>query len=113
MKYSKVWGNTEKIFERNNVEVHRIEVIKGGYCSKHCHEHKYNNFYVESGELEISIFDEEFVDKTILFSGESSSVPPLKYHMFKGNNNTVAYEIYYVELNSDDIVREIPGGIRE
>lgn len=110
MKYSKVWGTTELIFKKNNVEVHRIEVNKGGYCSKHCHEYKYNEFYVESGKLEISVFDGEFIDETVLCDGESTSVAPLKYHKFEAKEDTIAYEIYYVELSSDDIIREIPGG---
>ena len=35
----KVWGSTGPLFFKNNVEIHRIEVVKGGFCSKHKHEH--------------------------------------------------------------------------
>ena len=33
----KVWGMTENIFSNHNFEFHRIEVKKGGFCSKHKH----------------------------------------------------------------------------
>ena len=36
----KVWGKTANIFSNPNFEVHRIEVNKGGYCSKHKHKYK-------------------------------------------------------------------------
>ena len=44
----KVWGTTENVFSNHNFEFHRIEVDKGGFCSKHKHVHKYNGFYVET-----------------------------------------------------------------
>mgnify|MGYP000713293983 FL=1 len=40
----KVWGKTANIFSNPNFEVHRIEVNKGGYCSKHKHKYKFNAF---------------------------------------------------------------------
>ena len=67
MKAGKVWGDTVNIFSNHNFEFHRIQVKKGGYCSKHKHLHKYNGFYIESGELVISVWKEyNLVDKTIL-----------------------------------------------
>ena len=35
----KIWGKTQALFNKNNVQIHRIETKKGGYCSKHKHEH--------------------------------------------------------------------------
>lgn len=37
----KIWGNTATIFDKNNVQIARIEVKKGGYCSNHLHNHRY------------------------------------------------------------------------
>ena len=53
-KQGKVWGQTQPLFNKNNVEIHRIETNKGGFCSKHKHEFKYNCFYVEKGKLKIN-----------------------------------------------------------
>jgi quercetin dioxygenase-like cupin family protein len=66
----KVWGETECIFLKNNVEFHRIEVKKNGFCSKHKHVHKYNAFFVEKGKLKISIWkkDYDLIDETIIIN---------------------------------------------
>ena len=52
----KVWGKTAEIFSNHNFEVHRIEVNKGGFCSKHKHTHKFNAFYMEKGKLKITVY---------------------------------------------------------
>ena len=111
-KQGKAWGNTQSLFNKNNVEIHRIEIDKGGYCSKHKHDYKYNCFYVEKGKLKITAWknDYDLVDVTILTDGEATTVPPREYHMFNALENCVCYEIYWVELSKDDIVRENCGG---
>ena len=111
-KQGKVWGETRPLFNKNNVEIHRIETKKGGYCSKHKHEFKYNSFYVERGKLEITAWknDYDLVDKTILVDGEATTVPPGEYHTFKALEDSVCYEIYWVEISDKDIVRENSGG---
>ena len=109
----KIWGSTSILFEKNNVAIHRIVCNKDGYCSKHKHISKYNMFFVERGSLEIDIWknDYELVDKTVLKEQQSCVVFPGEYHMFKCiDDNTVAYEIYWVELKEDDIKRENVGG---
>ena len=112
MKENKVWGETYNVWTGNNTEVHKLSAIKGGYCSKHKHEHKYNLFCVESGELLIEIWkDNNIIDKTILRDGESTIVNPGQYHRFTVLKDTQALEIYWIELNKDDIIREDQGGI--
>lgn len=109
----KVWGITECLFSINNVEIHRIVVNKGGYCSKHEHKSKSNLFYVESGQLEVIIFrDDELVpdDRTILNQGQMSVVKPGEKHRFRALQDTVAYEVYWSELDPDDITRYSKGG---
>jgi len=114
MKRGKIWGNTSTLFDKNNVEIARIEVNKGGYCSKHIHKYKYNLFFIESGSLEVTIYrndaDTILEDVTVLKSGDSTYVEPGVYHMFRALEDTVAYEIYWVELDPNDIVRESVGG---
>lgn len=112
MKQNKIWGVTSLVWTGNNTEVHRIESIKGGYCSKHKHEHKYNLFYVENGELLVEIWKEnDVIDKTFLHGGETTVVPPGVYHRFTSTENTNALEVYWIDLDKNDIIREDQGGI--
>jgi len=108
MIQGKIWGNTENIFSKNNVSIHRITAKKGYCCSKHRHDSKYNIFFVEKGKLQIEDWqlDYNLVDKTMLESGQKCSIPPKHYHRFTALEDTIAYEIYYVELNECDIERE-------
>lgn len=109
----KVWGTTELIFKNDNFEVHRIAVNEGGYCSRHMHRFKYNLFVVESGKMTVSIFNAENVDKTIVSTGEKTTVEPGVEHMFECDCNTVAYEIYYTEPIGEDIIRMTVGGMKK
>ena len=111
----KVWGHTSHIFGKNNVSIHRIEIEPGGFCSKHKHEHKHNLFFLESGEIEVHVWknDYDLVDVTTLYrNGDSTTVKPGEYHMFKSTSNgtSIVYEIYWTEINEGDIVRENHGG---
>lgn len=107
-KQGKIWGCTQELFNQNNVCIHRIEAKEGYCCSKHYHDSKFNIFYVEEGELLIEDWqlDYDLKDETILSKGESCLIPPKHYHRFTANKNTIAYEIYYVTLDSRDIIRD-------
>lgn len=112
-KEGKIWGFTSKIFEHNNVSVHRLFIKNNSGSSKHFHKIKYNFFYVESGEIEISIWQNDYnlVDKTILKSGESITIKPGLYHSFHGLLDSIVYEIYYSKIDDNDIFRENCGYI--
>lgn len=105
-KKSKIWGFTQSLFCKNNVEIHRAEIKKGQRCSKHKHEHKQNAFFIEKGKLKIHIWNENEISEAILISGEMSVVKSNMFHMFEALENTIMYEIYWVELSEDDIIRE-------
>ena len=107
MIHGKIWGNTECIFNKNNVSVHRIEAKKGYMCSKHYHLHKHNMFYVETGKLKIEVWQKDYdlVDTTTITDGQSTSVFPGLQHRFSALEDTIAFEIYFVELNNNDIIR--------
>ena len=109
----KVWGNTECVFKHNNVSIHRIEIKSGGTCSKHYHLHKYNRFFVENGSLKILVWQKDYnlIDETILSPGQSTEIKPGLFHQFIALENTVAYEIYYSELDEEDIIREGVGAL--
>jgi mannose-6-phosphate isomerase-like protein (cupin superfamily) len=109
----KVWGTTEPLIVNSSLEVHRITVIKGGYCSLHKHQSKYNAFYVMKGKLIVEIHkkDYELVDKTVLIPNEFTVVSPGEYHKFISSSATTALEIYWSELNHNDIIRKDVGGL--
>lgn len=112
-RQGKVWGATSPLFCKNNVEVHRIEGVKGGYCSIHSHIKKFNQFFIESGSMLVSIWRQDQVDEVILRPGETCTVKPGEKHRFEIlERGTVAFEIYWTEIEPEDIVREAPGGIR-
>lgn len=111
-KAGKIWGTTELIaLVPGVVEFHRIETKKGGVCSKHAHQSKTNGFYVESGKLLIRVWQKSYdlVDETILCAGDYCAVPPGIQHQFECLEDAVAFELYYAQLVSDDIVRESVG----
>jgi mannose-6-phosphate isomerase-like protein (cupin superfamily) len=112
----KVWGSTSPLFCKNNVEIHRIEGVKGGYCSWHKHLAKYNRFFVESGIIKVTVQKDygsgTLEDVTILLPGQQTTVAPGEYHKFEVVEDCVAYEIYWVELNPKDIERLTVGGAR-
>lgn len=112
-KSGKVWGHTSALFNRNNVEIHRLEGLKGGYSSEHKHSAKYNMFFVEEGAIEIISWKgaTEGPDCVVLSPGESCIVAPGVYHQFKVVENCVVYEIYWTDLQETDIVRRTTGGI--
>ena len=113
MKSGKIWGTTQPIFHANNVEVHRIAIVPGGFCSKHKHLNKWNLFYIESGELVVENWRVKsgLCDETTVSAGETFAVPPGEFHRFRALTDVVAYEIYWTELDPNDITRETVGGI--
>jgi len=114
MKIKKAWGETEKIFERNGVTNWPIFVNKGGYCSKHKHKTKVNGFYIFSGKLEITTWDKlGHEHKTVLGRGDSTYIDIEIYHRFLALTDVTGIEIYYTNVQDDDIVRESLGGMRE
>ena len=107
----KFWGNTRCFFENCTSEVHYIEAVKGGYCSRHCHKNKWNRFIVLKGSLKVIIYQQDSQDETILTAGMFSDVPPDIDHRFVVLEDTEALEIYWVDgLDPNDIVRCDTGG---
>ena len=109
----KIWGETELVHKNGVLEFHRIDTKKGGVCSKHKHEFKWNGFFVESGKMLVRVWqdDQGLVDETILNAGDFTQVKPGKVHQFEGLEDGVAFELYWAEFNHDDIVRRTSGTV--
>ena len=114
MKSGKVWGSSSPLKTTANAELHLIRVKKGGYCSTHKHNHRWNWFFIIAGKLEITVerTDSGTIDRTVLTEGQATEVPPGFKHEFEALADTVALEMYWVEMKGSDIERETPGGMR-
>lgn len=114
-KAGKIWGVTQKVFSNINFEFHRIEIIKGGVCSKHYHRYKFNGFYVEKGSLIVRTWkeDSKLVDSITLTNGDWHIVEPEQFHQFEALEDTIAFELYWTMPLSEDIIRENSGFLRK
>ena len=109
----KFWGTTQCFFENCTSEVHYIEAVKGGFCSRHHHENKWNRFIVLEGALKVIIYKQDGQDETNLTDGMFSDVPPAGDHRFEAMEDTRALEIYWIDgLDPNDIVRRDIGGLK-
>lgn len=111
---SKAWGNTKPLFLKNNVEIHHLHIDKGGYCSVHRHASKFNQFIVLKGKLKVTIrknyLTDIIEDVTILEQNMETTVSPGEFHTFEALEDTECLEIYWVQLNPNDIERITYGG---
>ncbi len=107
MKTAKRWGSTEVLIDTPFCEVHRIVVQKGGICSIHKHKYKNNAFYVESGILIVYMADGHSWAPVALQMGDILNVPPGINHQFRATTPVVAFEFYWPDGCTPDIVREL------
>lgn len=108
----KIWGSTSSIFNKNNVQVCRITGIKGGRSSNHKHQSKLSMFFVERGSIRVVIEKQDYnlADATILGPGQSTIIKAGEYHYFEViEDGTVCYEIYWTQLDDNDIMRKDVG----
>lgn len=111
----KCWGDTRRIGLGSSWDVHYLNLIAGGYCSRHRHLHKANLFYVATGRIAVEFFnpDESVPYKTVEVGPEQTlSVPALVWHRFRVLESGIAVEIYWPgSWNPDDIDRAEQGGM--
>jgi len=112
MRQGKKWGYTTDFFRNAMVSAHHLEIKKDGFCSEHCHKHKYNLFYVVSGVLELTIWHSKEKDITLVTAGQVTAIPPGFWHQFKGITPVECIEIYQVLLTGEDIERRTEGGLK-
>jgi len=115
-KAGKYWGSTRRVFFQNNVEIHYLEILPGGYCSEHLHKMKYNRFVILSGTLQVKTWksgEDRSPDIVNLEKFDEYTIKPNIFHKFENtsSHNCEAVEIYWTELNPDDIERRTIGGV--
>ena len=110
-KKGKIWGTTQRLFKSGSAEGHYIEARAGGYCSRHKHQTRTNQFFVVEGRLAIALWEAaDQIDITILGPGEQATVPIGQDHLFMALMDTRAIEIYEARSMSEDIERKWQGG---
>jgi mannose-6-phosphate isomerase-like protein (cupin superfamily) len=117
---NKAWGLNFAVFQNSNFEVHHAYIKSGGYSSCHCHNHKYNLFYVLSGKLLVHFYRNEetasnnhIAHTVALGYGERLIVPPKVWHRFQSvdDMDVDLIEAYWAEsVDPSDIVRKDIGG---
>lgn len=111
---SKFWGQTQCIFVGPISEAHYLNINEGGYCSKHCHNYKWNRFFLTKGRLKVIIYRDDGEDETILAAGQFTDVPPGVYHKFEALEDCECLEIYWIDnLDPSDIERKSFGGQKQ
>jgi mannose-6-phosphate isomerase-like protein (cupin superfamily) len=115
MTEDKVWGTAHHIHHSNRYNVSLLEVKSGGFCSRHYHKDRFNEFHVHSGRIVVVEYEPE--KRTELTSGESCVVRPGVLHRFEVIENGFVVEIYWTENGQPclfkDIERMDTGGMVE
>lgn len=108
----KIWGSTSEIFRAPHLQIHLLDIEKGGYCSEHRHAQKTNEFIVLIGCLEILTWPTEGgnPDRTVLRSDEQTRIPAGVWHQFRAIEKSLALELYEPAPVDQDIERRTHGG---
>jgi mannose-6-phosphate isomerase-like protein (cupin superfamily) len=111
---SKVWGNTRCLVRGHGFEVHYLNINGGGYCSRHRHRAKWNQFFVVRGLLRVRFFRADGSEGHChtLSAGSILDVPPGTLHRFEASETSEAIETYWTDpVDPDDIDRLDEGGL--
>ncbi len=125
MIIEKPWGSSERLIHDYTVQLERIQIVKGGYSSKHWHKRKRNLFWVTSGKLAIYTFvfnkdgphvEPHKVARSWLLTPANAPlcIEPDIIHQFVALERTLCYEMYVAgggHVEPEDIVRLSANGI--
>ena len=110
---SKVWGKAIKIQDNGLSKTSVLHVERGGTCSWHYHKHRYNTFYVVSGEVIIRWSPSHIANdkkyEIYLKPGCDLTIAPGDAHEFMAVVDSVMVEIDCAGNRIGDIVRLRPG----
>ena len=112
----KAWGTARALYRDEHVELSRIHIVRGGYCSRHRHEHKDNGFLVVEGRLLLICYHADGRTERVLAPGDGlyTIAAGVDHRFLCLAEDTVAYELYCAEagraLDPWDIVRADGGG---
>ena len=96
-----LWLETEPEYE---LIMKKLHMKKGCSCSLQYHEKKFENFYVLSGQLKLTIGKTlDTLEEKMLFPGDHYTIQPMVIHRMTGVEDSV-----YIESSTnhlDDVVR--------
>ena len=107
----KPWGTSRLLFADASVRLVEIAVRRGGYCSRHRHQHQDNALLVVRGRLLLICFEPGGPAKTILnrHKGLYTVAAGMEHRFVCLEEDTLAYEVYYARNggrpDEADIVR--------
>ena len=124
------WGKWTRLYQDEQVELRKLKVVEGGYCTLHYHEHQSNQFAVVQGRLVLRLYHQpEAVEVDIKLAAEvdtiiditpgtsSGLVLPGRIHCFHAHTPVVAYELIVATgdnpLDPNDSVKLGEAGIGE
>jgi mannose-6-phosphate isomerase-like protein (cupin superfamily) len=104
----KIWGFKIRLLETATTVVDILTLKRGGFCSWHYHDFKYNLFIVLSGRVLI-----ETEDYTkVLLNNDYYAVEPKMKHRFIAKSKAKLIEVMYTNpVLEDDIIRLKQGGL--
>jgi mannose-6-phosphate isomerase-like protein (cupin superfamily) len=105
----KPWGLSELLIREPTLEVHRLTIQAGGYCSIHFHCHKLQYLFVVSGRLRLRTFTAtgRLSEERECATGDCVICDLDIRHQFEAVTDCLVYEVYQSEslLDPLDIVR--------
>lgn len=115
------WGRWTRLYQDEQVELRKLEIVEGGYCTLHYHTGQSNTFYVVAGTLVIRKHDDDLrlVDAPSLPYGlvHGEDVQPRVIHRFHAKTRVVAYELLVATgdepLDPSDSVKLGEAGVGE
>jgi len=104
----KIWGFKIRLLETATTVVDILTLKRGGFCSWHYHDFKYNLFIVLSGRV---LIETEDYTKVLLKNDYYAVAPKIK-HRFVAKSKAKLIEVMYTNpVLEDDIIREKQGGL--
>ena len=111
-KIVKVWGFKYRLLETATTVVDVLTLKKGGFCSWHYHDFKYNLFIVLEGKVNIVRETKKGIKTKTLLKGEYYAVAPKIQHQFVSKEKSKIMEVMYTNpVLEDDIIRLKQGGL--
>jgi mannose-6-phosphate isomerase-like protein (cupin superfamily) len=113
---AKAWGRKRRIAEGHDYIVEELEILPGGFCSRHFHRKTRNLFLVLTGWLVVTTKDDDGPALAVQLSRNSGySVSPMVVHKFSAGDGATVIEISQTSDGSaydpGDIERLDAGGV--
>jgi len=104
----KIWGFKIRMLETATTVVDLLALKKGGFCSWHYHDFKYNLFIVLEGKV---LIETEDYTKVLLKNDYYAVAPKIKHRFIAKSKSKLMEVMYTNSVLEDDIIRLKQGGL--